>query len=95
MSKNGRQPLAKYENMIRLIMDSFRVPEKDAAWIFNLAKIDSYMKNGNTLSCRVGIAGENFFPMADALTNPMRGGNDAPLHWDDPDRGITRAGAAS
>ena len=67
-------------------MDSFRVPEKDAAWIFNLAKIDSYMKDGNTLSYQTGVT-KNFFPVADALTNHMRGGNGAPLHRDDPDRG--------
>ena len=95
MPKNGQQTpagydlqsLARYEGMIRLIMDSYRVPEKDAAWIFNLAKIDSYIKNGDTLSYQAGITEENFFLVADALTNHMRGGNGVPLHWDDPDQG--------
>ena len=88
MPKNGQQTpamydlqsLVRYENMIRLIMDSYRVPEKDAAWIFNLAKIDSYIKNGDTLSYQAGITEENFFLVADVLTNHMRGGGGAPLH---------------
>ena len=63
------------------------MPEKDAAWIFNLAKIDPHIKNGNTLFYQAGITEENFFRVADALTNHMGGGNGTPLHWDDLDRG--------